>query len=144
MDEKLLGRSIRTLAWSGDAAFEREVRWRVARRGDYPIDRLDAIKAEISVCAPAQARLLAGIADALDEAERAVARRARNAANPGSSRGRRSGQDYREATALEAVVAHWSLRGPAGHDRFEAVLAPPSRRRSTTPWVGDRGGIRRG
>jgi rhodanese-related sulfurtransferase len=32
-------RSVRTLAWLGDAEFEREVRLRVARRGDFPTDR---------------------------------------------------------------------------------------------------------
>jgi ribonuclease-3 family protein len=121
MADSLLFRSIRTLAWLGDAEFEREVRRRVASRGDYPADRLDAIKSEV-VCAGAQAALFEEIAPRLDDAERALARRARNAAAP--TRGRRSAKGYRRATALEALMAVWSLGGPAGRARFEALLAP--------------------
>ena len=57
-DEPLPERSVRTLAWLGDAEFEREVRVRLARRGDFPTDRLHAMKARV-VCAEAQAELLA-------------------------------------------------------------------------------------
>ena len=73
----LRGRSIRTLAWLGDAEFEREVRLRLARRGDYPTDRLHALKARV-VCAEAQAELLAAIEPELDEHEAGVVRRGRN------------------------------------------------------------------
>ena len=73
----LRGRSIRTLAWLGDAEFEREVRLRLALRGDYPTDRLHAMKARI-VCAEAQAELLAALEPELDDDEAGVVRRGRN------------------------------------------------------------------
>lgn len=116
-------RGIRTLAWLGDAHFEREVRLRVAARGDYPPDRLDAIKAEI-VRASGQAQLLSTIAAELDEEEQAIVRRARNAARPGPGRGRERVAIYRASTAFEALVAWWALSGDQGHSRFERVLAP--------------------
>jgi len=119
----LLGRSIRTLAWLGDAFFEDEVRVRVALRGDYPIDRLDAIKAAV-VRAESQAALFGELAPELDEAEQALARRARNATPPAGARGRRTTQDYRIATALEALVAHWRLLGDEGRTRLDALLGP--------------------
>lgn len=113
----LLGRSIRTLAWLGDAEFEREVRLRIAARGDFPTERLDTIKARI-VRAESQAALLAAFADEPDESEQAVVRRARNA-EPGG-RGPRDTRAYRAATGLEALVAHWLLGGDRA--RFEAIL----------------------
>ena len=51
----LRGRSIRTLAWLGDVEFEREVRVRLARRGDFPTHRLHVLKAKI-VCAEAHSK----------------------------------------------------------------------------------------
>ena len=123
MTGDLRQRKIRTLAWLGDAAFEQRVRWRIAARGDFPTDRLDAMKSDV-VCASAQAELLAAIEPALDEDELAVTRRARNAQIPSSSRSRRNVAEYRAATALEALVAHWILTGPTGEARFDALLAP--------------------
>ena len=122
-DEVLRGRSIRTLAWLGDAIFEDEVRKRVALRGDYPIDRLDAIKAAV-VRAEAQAGLLDAIEPELEDDEQSVVQRARNAATPAGARGRRTTKDYRAATALEALVAHWRLVGDEGHARLDALLMP--------------------
>lgn len=119
----LAGRSVRTLAWVGDAVFEQRVRVRVAMRGDFPIDRLDAIKAAV-VRAERQAALLEAILEQLDEAESSVVRRARNTTPPSSARGRRSMQCYRAASALEALVAAWST-SDAGLARLEAVLGPP-------------------
>jgi ribonuclease-3 family protein len=123
MAHALLGRSVRTLAWLGDAFFEDEVRTRVAMHGDWPIDRLDAIKAAV-VRSEAQARLFAVLEPALDDEELALARRARNAAPPVGARGRRNTKDYRSATALEALVAHWRLTGDDGRARMDAVLGP--------------------
>ena len=121
-EESLRTRSIRTLAWLGDAEFERQVRWRVAGRGDYPTDRLDAIKAAI-VRADAQAALLARIEPSLSAEELAVVRRGRNAALPISARGRKNTQAYRASTAFEALVAHWAL-DEAGSARFDTVVGP--------------------
>ncbi len=119
----LRGRSVRTLAWLGDAEFEREVRMKLAQRGDYPTDRLHAMTARV-VCAEAQAELLAAIEAGLDEAELGVVRRARNLNGKGGSRGVRSVRDYRSATALEALVAHWCFGAPGGRARFEALISP--------------------
>ncbi|NVB37207.1 ribonuclease III [Pseudenhygromyxa sp. WMMC2535] len=122
-DEPLRQRSLRTLAWIGDAEFEREVRLRLARRGDYPTDKLDKLRAGI-VNAVAQAELLAGLlaAEVLDEREQAVVRRGRNTAVRAA--GTRSGsvREYRAATALEALIAWWILGGE--RERFEALVIP--------------------
>lgn len=118
----LRGRSIRTLAWLGDVEFEREVRLRLSRRGDYSTDRLDKLRARL-VKAEAQAALLGELIDAgrLREDELAVVGRARNTAvnRTGARRGIR---EYRAATALEALVAWWIVGGEAA--RFEALIIP--------------------
>ncbi|PRQ05343.1 Mini-ribonuclease 3 [Enhygromyxa salina] len=122
-DSKLRQRSTRTLAWLGDAEFEREVRLRLSRRGDYPTDRLDKLRARI-VNAEAQAALLAELLDAgaLREDELALVGRARNAAVRGGPRGRRNVRDYRAATALEALIAWWLVGGEA--ERFTSLISP--------------------
>jgi ribonuclease III family protein len=121
-DQALAGRSVRTQSWLGDAVFELLVRTRVAGRGDFPVDRLDAIKAEI-VRAERQAELLEVVLAELDDEESALVRRARNTTPPASARGRRSTQSYRAASALEALVARWWLV-PGGLVRFETLLGP--------------------
>ena len=118
----LSGRSTRTLAWLGDVEFEREVRYRLARRGDYPTDRLDTMKTRI-VRAEAQAELLESVLPLLEPDELAVVQRGRNAATTASARGaRRKTEAYRGATALEALVAVWCFDEPKGRQRFEEVL----------------------
>lgn len=123
MHQDLRGRSIRTLAWLGDAEFEREVRLRLARRGDYPTDRLHVLKAKI-VCAEAQAELLAALEPELDEVEASVVRRGRNLGLKASGRGARDVRAYRAATGLEALVAYWCFGEAADRSRFEALIGP--------------------
>lgn len=123
MEQDLRSRSIRTLAWLGDAEFEREVRLRLARRGDYPTDRLHAIKARV-VCAEAQAELLAAIEGELDEEEAGFVRRGRNVQVRSAGRGVRDVRSYRAATGLEALVAYWCLGGPSSRARFDELVAP--------------------
>ena len=72
----LSGRSTRTLAGLGDVEFEREGRYRLARRGDYPTDRLDTMKTRI-VRAEAQAELLESVLPLLRPDELAVVQRGR-------------------------------------------------------------------
>ena len=96
----------------------------VARRGDYPIDRLDAIKAQV-VRAEAQAALLDGIESELDEAEQDMVRRGVNASVSSTPRGRRTTQQYRRATGFEVLIAYWTLRGDDGQARWAAVLGAP-------------------
>ncbi|MCX4246412.1 ribonuclease III domain-containing protein [Paraliomyxa miuraensis] len=121
----LRARSIRTLAWLGDVEFEREVRYRLASRGDYPTDRLDAMKTGV-VRAEAQARLLEQVLPALHPEELEIVRRGRNAAPPAAARGgRRRTQEYRAATAFEVLVATWCLHGDSGRARLHEVLDGP-------------------
>lgn len=121
----LRGRSTRTLAWLGDVEFEREVRYRLARRGDYPIDRLDAMKTRV-VRAEAQAQLLEEIMPGLRTEELELVRRGRNTAPPSAARGgRRHMQEYRAATALEVLVGVWCLEGEPGRARMHEVLDAP-------------------
>lgn len=114
-------RSIRTLAWLGDAEFEREVRWRLSARGDFSTDRLDKLRARI-VNAESQAALLAELiaGGKLREDELAVVGRARNAAVRGAIR--RNVRDYRAATALEALIAWWLCGGQS--ERFAELVVP--------------------
>lgn len=123
MHPELGSRSSRTLAWLGDAEYEREVRVRISLRGDFRSDRLDATKAKI-VRAEAQALFLEQLGPELDETEQTVVRRARNGNPPPSARRARNTKAYRAATGLEALVAHWLLIVPGGRARFEALLAP--------------------
>lgn len=122
-DTALRQRSVRTLAWLGDAEFEREVRLRLARRGDYSTDKLDKLRAKI-VNASAQARLLESLLadEALDEREQSVVRRGRNTAVRSAGHRRGTVREYRAATALEALIAWWLLAGE--HARFDAVIVP--------------------
>lgn len=120
-DEALLHRSVRTLAWLGDAAYERDVRWRLARRGDHPVDRLDTMKADV-VRAEAQAALLEAIDPELTDDERSVVQRGRNAKTT-SLRGKKDTQTYRSATGFEALVARWALLEGAW-SRYETLVVP--------------------
>lgn len=114
-------RSIRTLAWIGDAEFERELRIELARRGDYSTDRLDTARAMVAR-SEAQAELLDAIDAELTDEERDVIGRARNASISASGRAQRDVKAYRAATALEALVAHWLVGD--GRERFQTVLVP--------------------
>lgn len=120
-NDRLGSRSIRTLAWLGDAEYERELRWRIARRGDWPTRRLDRARAKLA-SAGEQARLLALIEDHLDDGERSTVSRARNASVRNTGRGVQNVRDYRSATALEALVAYWSIERDARWARFEQLL----------------------
>lgn len=117
-------RSIRTLAWLGDVEFEREVRHRLAQRGDYSTDRLDGMKSRI-VRAEAQAVLLERIVPQLRPEELALVQRGRNAAVSAGARGRRRTREYRAATAFEALVAGWCLDGEPGRARMLELLEGP-------------------
>lgn len=118
-------RSIRTLAWIGDAEFEREVRIALSRRGDYPTKQLDTMRAKL-VKAESQAALLTELIDAgvLTEAELSVVGRARNAAVRGTVRDVRA---YRAATAFEALIGWWLHGGDA--TRFTSLVVPAIERR---------------
>jgi ribonuclease-3 family protein len=67
--------------------------------------------------------MLEAIEGLLDADELAVVRRARNAKPSGSARAQRNIKDYRAASALEALVAHWAMDSSTW-PRFEAVVGP--------------------
>lgn len=115
-------RSVRTLAWLGDAHFELWVRTRICELGDYPVERLDRVRAAVSR-AEAQARMLTAIEPELDDDEAAVVRRARNQKLRAGGRAQRDVKAYRAATALEALVAWWASQ-PEGASRREVLLGP--------------------
>lgn len=112
-------RSIRTLAWLGDAHYELAVRRRLSALGDWPVDRLDRVRAELCR-AETQAELLVQIEATLDDVESSVVGRARNASLRSGGRAQRNVRAYRAATALEALVAIW-CEDPAS-ERFENCL----------------------
>lgn len=116
-------RSVKTLAWLGDAEFERDVRTRIAMRADYTPDRLDAVKARI-VRAEAQAHLLDSIEASLQDDELTIVRRSRNTHVRRTARHVRDTRSYRAASALEALVAYWLLAGPHGEARYEQLVVP--------------------
>jgi ribonuclease-3 family protein len=115
----LAQRGGKTLAWLGDAAFERAVRLAICARGDFRSARLDRIKARI-VRADAQAALLAALEPALEPEELTVVSRGRNATPSG--RPKAAIRDVRAATALEALIGWWDVTGRWA--RFEALVAP--------------------
>lgn len=104
--------------------FEQEIRWRLAARGDYPTDKLDASKSQV-VRAEGQAELLTIIESKLTEDERAIVARGRNAALPSSAKGRKNTKIYRQATGFEALIAYWHLQAPPHRDRFIELLDAP-------------------
>jgi ribonuclease-3 family protein len=114
-------RSIRTAAWLGDAFFELEIRRRIAARGDWPVARLDRVRAELSR-AEAQAELLARIETELTDEEQDVVSRGRNTSVRSGGRVKRDVKAYRAATAFEALVCHWFEQGELGRQRFEDLL----------------------
>lgn len=122
-DDALRQRSIRTLAWLGDAEWEREIRLRLVRRGDYRLDRLDAARARCSR-AETQAAVLEAVHEELTQEEASVVSRGRNTSHSASSRSSRDVKAYRAATGLEALVGWWFLGREEGRARFEAVLGP--------------------
>ena len=117
-------RSIRSLAWMGDAQFELDLRIRIAARGDWPVERLDRIRSKIS-CAESQAALLSEIEDDLDDSEAGVVRRGKNASVRSSGRVQRDVKAYRAATGFEALIAFLSLQGEEGRDRLVTLLEGP-------------------
>ena len=120
-DRGLLGRSVRTLAWLGDVEWERELRLRLIRTGDWPTDRLDSARARLAR-SDFQAQVLANIQAQLDETELRVVSRGRNTSVRSRGRVDRDVRSYRSATALEALVAYWRLAGT--WSRFEQLVVP--------------------
>lgn len=100
------------LAYVGDAVFELAVRERLAARGPGKVAELHR-EAVSLVRAPAQAEQLRRLEGLLTPEEEEVVRRARNAKSGPAPRGV-SVQEYRHATAFEALLGHLYLNGQGG------------------------------
>ncbi len=85
---------------------ELRVRTLLASLGDYPVERLDLVRARMT-CAEAQAKLLEAVRSELTEQELDVVNRAKNGGGRMTGRKLRDVKTYREATGFEALVAWW-------------------------------------
>ncbi|MCL1790588.1 MAG: Mini-ribonuclease 3 [Peptococcaceae bacterium] len=116
-DNDLSGLPVLTLAYIGDAVFELWVRSFLIEQG---LARADVLhKAAVCVVqAKGQAELMRALLPDLDEDERGVYYRGRNA----KSQYPRQGDviDYRQATGLEALIGHLYLSGQ--QERLEVLL----------------------
>ena len=108
-----------TLAYIGDAVFDLAVRVSLADAHDAKPGALHTLAAR-RVCAAAQARAALAVQPLLNEDERAVFIRARNA-KPGSLPKSADPADYMLATALEALLGKLYLDGQTS--RLKELLA---------------------
>jgi ribonuclease-3 family protein len=106
------------LAYVGDAVFELWVRERLAGREPGKVTDLHQAAVAL-VRAPAQAALLRRLAGLLTPEEEEIVRRARNAKSGPAPRGVPV-QDYRHATAFEALLGYLYLNGR--QERLEDLL----------------------
>lgn len=106
---ELLEIPVSTLAYVGDAVYELAVRRHILNRPGVPSGKL--FKESVRyVEASAQARGMRGLFDELDGEEQALCKRARNHA-PHSRPKHADPADYRQATALEALLGWLWLQG---------------------------------
>lgn len=115
------------LAFIGDSVFDLLVRETLIRQANRPSGKLHALAARL-VCAPAQAKAARGIEPLLDEQERAVFLRGRNAHSTHIPKNATQ-TDYRLATGLEALFGWLYLRGEDGRIRelFDILFEHASR-----------------
>ena len=108
-----------TLAYIGDGVYELFVRRRMLENEGIKAHNLhrQAIKRDN---AQAQANLLKKLKDELNEEEKAIARRGRNAKSGQIPKNANVGE-YRLATGLEALVGYLFLKGQ--WERIEELLA---------------------
>lgn len=116
-------RPIKSLAWLGDALYELKVRKALLIAGDFHPRDLDTMGAKLAR-AETQAEILLAIHERLSPEEQDVAQRGKNASVRSGGRGIRNTKDYRLASGLEALVAHWHLCEDAGKAREQALLDP--------------------
>lgn len=97
------------LAFIGDGVFELLVRERLLGQGSMPAQKLHALAVK-KVCASSQARCYASLESALNEDELSILKRGRNAS---TSRVPKSctPEEYRKATAIEALFGYLYLKG---------------------------------
>ncbi|SDW89160.1 ribonuclease-3 family protein [Marininema mesophilum] len=97
------------LAYLGDAIYELFIRYHLVKRSDIRPKEVhdEAIR---FVAAPAQARGVRAVEEQLTDEEWEVLKRGRNAKSGGVPKSAKP-SEYRYATGLETLVAHWYLTG---------------------------------
>ncbi|HAG56473.1 MAG: ribonuclease III [Oscillospiraceae bacterium] len=98
-----------TLAFVGDGVYELLVRKKIVETGNMPPKKLNARKVEM-VRASAQAAVYDGLEPLLEEEEREVLKRGRNA-HTGSVPKNAQMADYHKATGVEALFGFLYLKG---------------------------------
>ena len=98
-----------TLAFVGDGVYELLVRKKIVETGNMPPKKLNARKVEM-VRASAQAAVYDGLEPLLEEEEREVLKRGRNA-HTGSVPKNAQMADYHKATEVEALFGFLYLKG---------------------------------
>ena len=98
-----------TLAFVGDGVYELLVRKKIVETGNMPPKKLNARKVEM-VRASAQAAVYDGLEPLLEEEEREVLKRGRNA-HTGSVPKNAQMADYHKATGVDALFGFLYLKG---------------------------------
>ena len=114
----MLQKNALTLAYLGDAVFTLMVRNHLVSRTEYKANMLNKIANQI-VCAKNQARLLPQVLELLDEEEKDIAIRARNAHTNNKAKNS-TFTEYNLATQFEAVVGYIYLTGDK--QKLEKIL----------------------
>lgn len=97
------------LAYIGDSVFDIIIRTKVIAKGNVPVSKMHKACSDV-VRASAQAQLLDAIAENLTPEEEEVVRRGRNAKSKTTAKNA-SVIDYRNATALEALLGYLYMTG---------------------------------
>ena len=97
------------LAYIGDSVFDIIIRTKVIAKGNVPVSKMHKACSDV-VRASAQAQLLDAIAEDLTSEEEDVVRRGRNAKSKTTAKNA-SVIDYRNATALEALLGYLYMTG---------------------------------
>ena len=93
-----------TLAYIGDTIFDLMIRSIVLANGNTPVSKMHKACSEI-VCAASQAQIIDAIYEDLNEEEKEVVGRGRNAKSKTTAKNA-SVLDYRKATSLEALLGY--------------------------------------
>jgi len=111
-------KNVLALAFVGDAYHSLRVRTGLVASGDEKVAKLHQIAANV-VCAKAQAQTFNRIKDKLTQTEADIANRARNAKHHTMPKNC-SPAEYRDATALEALIGFWFLSD--NEQRYNEVM----------------------
>ncbi|MCR5545257.1 MAG: ribonuclease III [Lachnospiraceae bacterium] len=97
------------LAYIGDSVFDIIIRTKVVAKGNVPVSKMHKACSDV-VRASSQAAILDAISENLTEEEEEVVRRGRNAKSKTTAKNA-SMIDYRNATALEALIGYLYITG---------------------------------